>query len=157
MSEFSIGSIASASLVGLALASWLYMAGGRSGKWKRRFVASFILALTVWLSSIALGNFDWKLLGIYPLLIAGFSLGYGGDTLGIKILRRSIYALGVVGSGVACAFILGGNAFWVLPVHVLLGVGSVCLGVKNPLHAASEETFVCASLNLGLLMYAFCA
>ena len=159
MNEFTIGSIASASLVGLALSCFFYMWGGRSGKWRRRYISSFILALTVWLSSLALGNFDFRLLGIYPILIVAFSMGYSGNNLSTfgKVIKRSIYALGVVGAGGLCAYVFGGNAVWVLPVHLLVGAGSIYLGVKNPIQAASEEVFCAASLNLGLLMYAFSA
>ena len=39
-------------LVGLILASLMYSWGGRSGKWRRRYVASFILAITVKLARL---------------------------------------------------------------------------------------------------------
>src|SRR3990167_1590727 len=100
--------------LGLVLSSFLYSWGGRSGKWKRRFIASFILSaglngLCVWR-----GLWSPYLLIIWPLLIGGFSLGYGADSTGAKILRRSIYCFAILMSGFITAFVMGGNAWWIL-------------------------------------------
>ena len=153
MSEGSIGTAAAISVAGLALGSYFYMLGGRSGKWKRRFIGSAILAATVNASAIVLSIWTWKLLLIYPALAVAFHLGYGADTTLAKLLRRIIFVLGVLSAGAVAAWAL--HAWGVFPFHALVAVGSIYLGVKNPIHAAAEEVFVCTSLNLGLCAYPF--
>lgn len=155
MSEYKILYVAFGSLIGLSLSCLLYSLGGREGKWKRRFIASLILAITVSVASLVMGKFNFWLLLIYPALIAGFSMGYGADTFWGKIIRRTLYALSVIASGLVFCFTFGGNTWWVLPVHAGVGLFSIYLGVKNPMAAASEEIFVCALLNIGLCMYPF--
>lgn len=155
MSEYTILWTAFGSLIGLSLACLLYALGGRSGKWKRRFIGSLILASTVSICSFVMGKFSWWLLLTYPCLIFGFSMGYGADTTLWKIIRRSIYALCVISAGLVFCFVFGGNAWWVLPIHIGVGLFSVYLGVRNPIWASSEEIFVCALLNFGLCVYPF--
>lgn len=74
-----------------------------------------------------------------------------------KIIKRTIFALAVISAGLICCFSMGGNAWAVFPLHVFIGMGSVYLGVTNPIQAASEEVFVCALLNICLMMYPFIA
>ncbi len=155
MNEYTILYTAAGSMLGLSLATLLYALGGRSGKWKRRFIASLILAATVNIASLVMGRFSFWLFLVFPALIAGFSMGYGADTLIWKIIRRTTYALSVIASGLIFCFVFGGNAWWVLPVHAGIGLFSVYLGVRNPIYAAAEEVFVCAVLNIGLCMYPF--
>lgn len=142
-------------MIGLSLACLLYALGGRSGKWKRRFIASLILATTVNIASLVMQRWSFWLLGTYPLLIGVFSLGYGADSTISKIVRRSIYALGVCACGGLFWPIFGYNMLWVAIPHIGIGLFSIYLGVRNPVAAASEEIFVCALLNLGLVMYPF--
>lgn len=155
MNESVIGWTAAGSLGGLALACGLYMQGGRKHKWIRRFLGSLVLASTVILSSIVMGIFDWWMMAVYPCLAFGFSLGYGGDDFAEKFWRRLSFALGVTSAGLTMALILGGNAWWVLAPHLGIAVWTVFLGIKNPLHAAAEEAFVCGVLNIMLCAYPF--
>lgn len=146
-----------AGIAGLILvaASFMYSWGGRSGKWKRRFIGSAILAAGVNGLCVWRGIWSPYMLIVLPCLIGGFSLGYGADTLGGKILRRSIYCLGVLMSGVVMAVVLGGHAYWVLIPHVGIGAFSIYMGSRNPIYASSEEFFICMMLNMGLLMFPF--
>jgi hypothetical protein len=155
MSEYTILYVAFGSMIGLSLACLLYALGGRSGKWKRRFMASFILATTVNIASLIMQRWSFWLLGIYPLLIAGFSLGYGANSMIGKVIRRSIYALGVCACGGLFWSIFGYKMLWVAIPHIGVGLFSIYLGVRNPIYAAAEEVFVCALLNIGLCMYPF--
>jgi len=155
MSEFTTGSLASVSIVCLALMCFMYMWCGRSGKWKRRFLGAFIGCVLVNGLMLARGIWSPWFLALFPSLSIGFHLGYGGDILLTKVVKRLICAIAICGSGLLCAFVLGGNAWMVLPLHFGVGVWSVWLGVKNPLEAAAEETFVCLLLNTGLIMYPF--
>ena len=155
MDEYLILYTAAGSMLGLTLSTFLYALGGREGKWKRRFIASLILAITVNVASWIMGRFSFWLFLAFPVLIAAFSMGYGADTLIMKVIRRAIYALGVCATGLIFCLVFGGNAWWVLPVHVGVGLFSIYLGVRNPIYAAAEEVFVCALLNIGLCMYPF--
>ncbi len=155
MSETMIGYLAFGTLIGLAVGCLFYMLGGREGKWKRRFVGSLVIAGTSISASILMGKFSWYLLLAYPVLIAGMSLGYGGDTLITKFTRRLLFALGVCSAGLVYAFTFGGNAWLILVPHIGIGLWSIWLGIKNPIEAAAEEIFICAFLCLGLMMYPF--
>ena len=141
--------------MGLVLASYFYADGGRSGKWRRRFLASFILALTVNLLCVFRGIWHWGFLLIFPLLSVSFHLGYGADETWMKIIRRSIYALGVLASGAIFVLIFGKSAVWIFLPHAGIGAWSIYMGVKNPLEAAVEEFLICMMLNLGLIAYPF--
>jgi len=158
MSEYTILWIAFGSLIGLVISALLYAIGGRvggPGKWIRRFVASFILATVVNMASVMMGNYSVWLILAYPGLVASFSLGYGADTLIFKVIRRLIYALGVILSGLIFCFVFGGMCWWVLPFHIGVGLFSVYLGIRNPVPAPVEELFICVLLNLGLVLYPF--
>lgn len=155
MTEFTTGTLAAGSIVGLALMCFFYMWGGRSGKWKRRFVGALIGAVLVNLLMLSRGIWSLWFITIFPSLSIAYHLGYGSDIPLVKELKRTIYCLGVVGSGLICATVLGGNAWVVFPLHLGVGAWSIWLGVKNPLKAAAEETFVCLLLNTGLIMYPF--
>lgn len=155
MNEYLITYQAFGAMAGLSIATLLYSLGGRSGKWKRRFIASFVLAATVNILFLVREAWNPWYLAVWPCLIAGFSLGYGADTFGEKVVRRSVYASAILTAGVVCAVVLGGNAWWVMIPHAGIGALSIFLGVKNILPAAAEEVFICALLNIGLIMYPF--
>lgn len=146
----------------LVLASFLYSAGGRSGKWKRRFIASLVLATTVNVLCFLRGIWHPAMLAVYFPLVGGFSLGYGDKAFGFlstnwihKSIKRAICATAVVMSGVLLAFLIGGNAWWLLIPHLGIALWSVYLGVKNPVEAAVEEFIICMALNLILISYPF--
>jgi len=155
MSEYVIGWTAVGSLLGLTVACAFYMLGGRHDKWQRRYLGSLALMATVNISAYVMGVWSSWLLVIFPCLVFGFSLGYGAESVRERIIRRTIYALGCCLAGLQCCFVLGGNAWLVLVPHLGTALWSIYLGTKNPLYAAAEEVFVCASLNLGLCMYPF--
>ena len=157
MNEMTTVYQATLAMLGLTAACFMYSWGGRSGKWKRRFIGSFILAATV--NGLCAWRGVWNpwIMATFPLLVFGFSMGYGDKGIGgyYKFIRRFIYAACVLLSGVLMASVLGGNAWFVLIPHVGVGIWSVYLGAKNPIEAAAEEVFICALLNIGLVMYPF--
>ena len=163
MTEFTIGSVAVAALLGLVVTCFLWMWGGRSkeegglGKWLRRILASLTMAGTVNGSAVAMGNWDPRLLLVLPALVVGSSMGYGGSSPEEKILRRALFVVGMSIAGAVCAWTYGGLAWGVLVLHVGVAAWTIWLGVKNPLHAAAEEVFVCLLLNAGLAAYPFMA
>lgn len=142
-------------MVILTIGTTSYSFGGYSGKWKRRFVGSFILSagfngLCAWR-----GLWHPLLLTAFPALITTFCLPYGADTLFPKVIKRTCVAVAVLTSGLAFCIINGGNAWYVMIPHAGVALWSVYLGVKNPIQARAEEGFICLFLCAGLLMYPF--
>lgn len=153
MSETQLGSIPVVGMLLLTLGCWLYMKGGRSEKWIRRFWGSFIVSSAVWVESYLVGNFTWWLMAIYPLCIGSFVLGYGSTTLGGKLRRRATVVLASLVSGILLAYLF--NAWAVLPIEIVVASVSIYLGVRNPIQAAPEEFFVATCLWMPKLMYCF--
>ena len=124
-----------------------YMLGGTDGfgKWWRRFLGSFILACASNFLAVYLQNWTWEYLLIYPCLIAGFSLGYGGNN---KWLKRSVFALGVLSAlfvgVIICDFCA--MAWIVFGLGCLVSVASVVLGVINPFTSSPAEQFIISQI-----------
>jgi hypothetical protein len=157
MNETWLGTIPLIGLIILSIGCWCYMAGGRDGKWKRRFIGSLLCSTAIWVEALLLGVFSfWQLL-VYPLTITYFSLGYGSDIPLIKIIKRLIVVICSLSVGVVMMINCGGNSWMILPLQALIAAGSIWLGVKNPIPAAAEEFFVCLLLTVCNLMYPFAA
>jgi hypothetical protein len=140
------------------LANILYQLGGIGNKWLRRYVASFLLAATTSIIGILVGNWHWQYILIWPCLVGGFSLGYGADTTMAKVIRRTIYAIGVLAAcfmGLwATGFSVGG--ILVTGLALITGLTSIVLGVFNPFKSARVEEFmVCQVLTLYIPFWAY--
>lgn len=138
----------------------LYMLGGTSGfnKGIRRFGSSFFLSLSANLVAIFLGRWVWQYALMLPALILAFCMGYGADTTWQKILRRSVYAVGVLLACLCGFWAVGGTigAWIVLGCAFLAGITSIVLGVFNPFNNARvEEYLVCQVLTLFVPFWAF--
>lgn len=155
MTEFIIGTIPLAGWTLQGVGNWLYMVGGRSNKWIRRFIGSLVCSSAVCAEALFLKVFSFFMLIDYPLCILSFCLGYGSDKLPTKIAKRSLVVGCSLLSGVLFCLIIGGKAWLLLPLHAVIGAGSIYLGVVNPVQAAAEEFFVCALLRTCNLMYVF--
>jgi hypothetical protein len=129
--------------------------GGRKIKALRRYLGAAVLAGTVCGIAAWRGIFNPFMLLTFPILVGGFSMGYGGDTIGVKLRKRALCCLAVCMAGLVMALCIGGNAWMVLPFHVGVAIFSVYLGLINPIAAAAEEFFICLILNTGLMAYAF--
>ena len=145
MSEIFIVTVAFIELIVLAIGCWCYMWGGRSGKWKRRFIGSLICSTAVWVGLLLMNRFSYWSLLIYPILAIGFSLGYGSDIEYEKFFKRLIIVVTICGAGLILTFILKGSSIYILPLQLLIACGSIWLGLKNPIQAAAEEFFACLS------------
>jgi hypothetical protein len=77
------------------------------------------------------------------------SIGYGGDKIGERVLRRAVFAAGSLAVGVILAWGIGfnGKAITLLICQATASIVSIVLGIKNPLPAAVEEVFICLSLK----------
>lgn len=142
-------------IFGLATGSVLYSMGGYRGKWKRRFVGSFVI--TAIFNGVCYWRGIWSpwLMLSFPTIIGAFCLPYGAGTLFPKIIKRTCVVLACVGAGLGFCILNGGNAWWVFVPHLGIGLWSIYLGVKNPIQARAEEGFICILLCLGLMMYPF--
>ncbi|RTL04635.1 hypothetical protein EKK58_10010 [Candidatus Dependentiae bacterium] len=143
------------SMIGLSIATLLYMLGGRKDKIIRRLGSATILAITNNVICLLRGAWSpWFLLMI-PALFGGFSMGYGGDNTWTKFFRRLLYAVGVIGCGLIFCLVYGGKAWLLFVPHVGIGLWSIWLGIKNPIEAPAEEGLICSILNLILISYPY--
>jgi len=138
----------------------LYMLGGTSGfkKWVRRFLGSFVIALASSLVAIFSTGWEWKYLLIFPCLTIGFSLPYGSDVMIWKVIKRTIFALGVISACLVGCWIASFNvsSIVVLGLAIVTGLTSVVLGVFNPfLNAPLEQFLICQLLCLYVPWFAF--
>lgn len=145
------------SLVG----SVLYMLGGTAG-WgllTRRLGGASALTLGANVAAVVLGVWSWQYLFLLPLLWGGFALPYGASTTIEKVIKRLIFALGVTAScfmGV-WAHNFSGSSWIVFGLAVVTGLGSIVLGVINPLVDATAEQFlICGLLTMYVPFLPFC-
>ena len=139
----------------LSVGCLMYALGGRGGKWKRRFIGSLLCSVAILAETLVLGHYSHVQLLAYPMLVLAFSLGYGSEIPLDKVIKRGIVVLCSLLVGVLFCVTLGGKAWLILPLQVLIASGSIWLGVKNPISAAPEEFFVCLLLTECNLMYPF--
>jgi len=148
MTEVTLQWIAILKLLLVAGFAGLYGFGGMRGKWKRRIIAPILFGIgiagfTTWTQSFSL----WLLLPV-PLFFGALSIGYGGDDLGTKIIKRSRAGLAC---GVASLPIFWVHEAWALLLtHITVCVVvSTAAGVWNQTKSASaEETLIGASYVL---------
>ncbi len=119
----------------------LYVIGGRKWKWLRRFVGGLFLGASVIGLSLMLGSFSWWLLGVPAMYVIALCMGYGGDTIPEKFMRRLIYGIALGGVGLYVGIVSG---VWLLGLfQILLAVfASVWLGLLNPVNAVNEESLI---------------
>lgn len=147
----------------IAVSAILYMLGGTAmsfggQKWIRRFLASFLLAVAVNVTALVIGKWTWQYTLTWPALIFGFSLGYGADRFFTKIVRRSVYALGVISASVFCLWAINWSimGIGILICQVVLGGISVFLGVKNPYsNPPVEQAIICLLLTMFIPFWPF--
>jgi ABC-type proline/glycine betaine transport system permease subunit len=123
-----------------------YMWGGTDGFSKiwRRFVGASLMAFTANFVGLFEVNWHWQYLTFFPFLIVGFSLGYGAKTAAEKILKRTLYCVGIV---LCCVFGMWASSFsmasiTVMILSILVALTSVALGVLNPFKSARLEEFL---------------
>ena len=136
------------------LANVLYMLGGTAGfgLLTRRAWGSFVLTFGTNLVAVVLNCWVWQYLLLFPLLWAGFSLGYGSDDIWTKVWKRFIFACGVVASCGIGVWVHNADfpSLVVLGLAFVTGLGSVVLGVVNPWNNAPIEQYIICNL---LTMY----
>jgi len=149
MSEFKLGTLAAIALLICIVDCFFWMWGGRSGKWKRRFLGAGIQVVGVNILALITGTWVWQFALALGPEIGSRSLGYGGDTATEKLIQRTVFACGSLAAGAILAWGtgFGGKAITLLICQGIASIVSIVLGMKNPLPAAVEEVFVCLSLK----------
>ncbi len=115
----------------------LYAWGGMELKWLRRFVAPALLSLSMFYFSR-----DWKVFIQLPVMFLTLSLGYGADSLFLKIVKRMVFGFANGASSSIYNFI---KKNWLLAgFQVLLLIETYfIIGVWNPFPSArAEEIFL---------------
>lgn len=124
-------------VVGFAL---LFAWGGIESKYLRRFIAPAELSLGMFLFSR-----DLRVFLQTPLMMITLSLGYGADSIGWKIFKRSIWGIsnGLSSSGYNIISALANSHLWILVAlqNVIVISSVVILGVFNPTANARAEEF----------------
>lgn len=139
-------------------ASIMYAMGGTKGfglVW-RRYIGSGLIAAALNIVALAVHNWHWQYILVYPALIGGFVLPYKGDTIWQKIIKRTIFFVACMGSSVFCLWASGfsGAGIGVMICQFMLGSFSVFFGSCNPWDDAPvEQFFVCEALTLFLFAW----
>ena len=121
----------------VAVCTVLYSWGGVEVKALRRFVMPAVFFASAWYLS---GN--WRVLITAPLAILGLCLGYGADTVWLKVLKRA-YCGALAGFGFSASIAYAAVATAV----------SVILGVFNPFPARVEEMILGAAYSSAIFLY----
>jgi len=144
MNENTLQWIQISKILLLAAVAGCYGFGGISGKWKRRYLGSFILVLGFITYTLLAGNFSWWILLCYPLYLGAFSLGYSGNGLTTlqKCLKRGYCGVAFALASLPLALVVGSLAMWFGQLVLMTGM-MIWLGVFNPTASArSEETLL---------------
>lgn len=149
MSEFNQGMLGTLGLFICLIFSLLSWFGGRDKNylgirariWKR-WIAPIFFSVSVVCLSLVTGTFKWWFTLSIPAYAISTYIGYGGSTLWIKILRRTLWTI----FRVMCALTLfNPSPRWISLFLVQLGVAlltTLIIGIKNPVAAAQEEGII---------------
>lgn len=142
MNEYQQGLMGSLALLPSMIFSVLSWIGGRpNGRIYKRVLAPLAFCLAMFLLAFFNHHFNWVFLTAIPAYMISASLGYGGETLWKKIIRRSIWSL--VRTLCSIIFVLF-TGKWTLFL-VQCGVGlltTLIFGIINPLEAPEEEGLI---------------
>ena len=147
MNEVTLQWIQLLKLMILAGSAVLYGFGGVSGKWKRRFIAPFLLTGGIMGVSLWIQTFSWYY-AFFALLLAGaFSIGYGENSKLMKLTKSKVLTRGIAGLAIGAAALpiaLVNGAWILLCLHISFTIStSIILGVFNPTKSArAEETMI---------------
>lgn len=148
VSELSQGMLGSlAILISLIYSMFQWFAGRdknylgiRARIWGRIISPIFFCSSVIGLSLLA-HHFSWWYLTSFPAYFIAHTIGYGGDSLWRKILRRSIWSLTRTLASLSFAIFAG--SFWLVGLQIITGLlVAVVLGVTNVLKAPQEEGLI---------------
>jgi len=155
MNEINLQWLVFGNFIALAFASLAYGFGGMSnGRALRRFISPLIVFLSIVVTSLILHKFSFLILIALPLLIVRNILGYGGDNVGMRLLKRGLIVALAILTGALLAYAFQGG-WWLLLVLGLSSSGTILFARYNPLIARAEESLVFLLLNSCLMMFPF--
>jgi hypothetical protein len=145
------------------IANVLYCVGGtKFGKrgylWIRRYLSSFILALSANVIALNLGAWNWKYIMMFPALFLGFSFPYSSKSFWIKIIKRTFFAFGVLSASFVGFWASGFSqeGLIIMFCAVVTGLCSILLGVFNPyVNAPLEQFLICQLLTMFIPFWGF--
>ena len=142
MNENTLQLIQICKILWIAGIAGCYGYAGISGKWKRRFLGSGLLTVGFVLFSLLAGKFSWWILLCFPLYIGAFSLGYGGNKLLTKLIKRTYCGAAIAFASLPLAIALHTMPMWYGQLVLMTGM-MVWLGAFNPTASArNEETLL---------------
>ena len=121
----------------------LYSLGGMYGTWIRRFLAPAVLGI-----GLCFPSFDWRILVQMPCMMLTLCLGYGGDVLWVKILKRGVFGF-LNGASSSIYNILKDAGLLVGIQVIIMTILYIVVGAWNPFPSArAEEMFLGTVLGL---------
>lgn len=144
MSELDFVFLVPLRLTAIAGFVFLYVIGGRSKKYIRRFVGGCFLGGILIALSLATGSFKWPLLALPGIYIGALVMGYGGDTFWKKLFRRLLYGFVF---GLAALYIALWTGHWFLGwlQFFIALIASPFFGLTNKEPAVHEEAMIALS------------
>ena len=138
MSEWNLVALAAMKMLLLTGFVSIYVIGGRTHKWIRRWVGGTLIIIGINIIMALKGNWSFAHSAASLSVYLGLIAGYGATTLSGRISARFIYGLLAGLAGIGPAWI--GETWMVLPIHFLFCIaGSVYLGTINPFGNAVDE------------------
>ena len=138
MSETTLQWLIIPKVVLIGIFAFLYSYGGMVHKGFRRYLAPLCLLAGIIFCGAFAGTFKWASLLSVPLLIGALHLGYGGESLWVKIFKRFYCGLAVAVAFLPLAFSSGLWGLYFLHIAVCVSF-SVILGAFNIARNAREE------------------
>lgn len=128
-----------------------YAIGGRGPKWVRRWLGGGITVASVLALAAVFGTLTWRLAIVSPVIFLGLVMGYGGEDLLEKFIRRLGYGALLGLSGLLIGFAVGNVALGSLQFGLAV-LASLYLGIFNPTVAVKEEAMI-ATLSVVLIPF----
>lgn len=155
MTENTLQLISCIKLAAIAGYAALWGYGGLKWKPLRRVFGSFLLLITIVLTSLLIKHFSWFYLLVLPLLVGATSIGYGENSALIKVLKNKILVRFVCGLLYSISFlpiVIIQNCWEFFAFHILLcTVTSAWLGTRNFTKSARfEESIIGGTVGLGI-------
>lgn len=129
-----------------------YTIGGRSKKWIRRVIGGTIIGGACVGMSVWTGHYNHFIWAVLPAYIGALTMGYGGDDLQTKAIRRALYGLAVGSVSLILAIFTG---LWALAIFqiIIAVISSLYLGLLNPADDAVKEEGLIATLSVCIAIF----
>lgn len=142
MNEMTLQIVAACKIIWIAVFAFLYGWGGIHGKYKRRYIGTAWLVLGYFAFSMWTSSFSPWYLACYPLSVLAASIGYGGDDLKTKLIKRSYVGAAWAVAALPIAIVTASWGMFAYHTGLIIST-SVLMGVWNFTGSArNEETLI---------------